>query len=97
MIQVAFQREPKVQNIFNHWLWKAGTLIYNKRVLTDVDALQTTYPRREQNRQTELQHTNMINNRGIETDQWLMTSFTRVLQPMPLGLNRPIAFNRPDW
>ena len=54
MIQVAFQREPKVQNIFNDRLWKAGTLIYNKRVLTDVDALQTTYPRRKQNRQTEL-------------------------------------------
>ena len=39
-------------------LWKAGTLTYNKRLLTDVNnyragALQMTCLRRERNRQTQ--------------------------------------------
>ena len=32
-----FQREPTVQTIFNDWLWKASTLTWNKRLLTDVN------------------------------------------------------------
>ena len=33
------------------------------------------------------------NNRRIETDQWLLTNFTRVLQPITSWLNWPITFN----
>ena len=36
------------------------------------------------------------NNRRIETDQWLLTNFTRVLQPITSRLNWPIMFNGPD-
>ena len=37
MIWKAFQQESTVQTIFSDWLWKAGTLTYNKRLLTDVN------------------------------------------------------------
>ena len=33
---------------------------------------------------------------AAKTDQWLMTNFTRVFQPMPSWLNWPIVLNGPD-
>ena len=30
-----FQQEPTVQTVFKYWLWKAGTLTWNKCLLTD--------------------------------------------------------------
>ena len=35
-----FQWEVTVQFILNSWLWKTGTLTYNKHLLTDVNKYQ---------------------------------------------------------
>ena len=64
---------------------------------TSAGALQMTYPCHKQNQQTELYQTDLTNNIQIETDQWLMTNWTHVLQPIPLRLHWPITFNGPDY
>ena len=44
-----------------------------------------------------INHVNQpTNNRQIKTNQWLLTNFTRVLQPITSSLNWPITFNGQD-
>ena len=75
---------------------------------TTTGALQTTYPcmtykkptnglltDRLNNTDLKTRSTNFTNNRRIETHQGLRTNFTRVSQPIPPWLKRPITFNRP--
>jgi len=77
---------------------------------TTTGVLQTTYPRRKQNRLNGLitDRLNFTNNtrtihvrstdhnRRFETDLWLMANLTRVFQPILSWLNWPISFNEPD-
>ena len=95
-----FSKKPTVQTIFNDWLWKAGTLTCNKRLLTDVNKywcltnyLSTTKTKLTNEIQTDGSYWQQKDrNRPMK-----MTNFARVFQPMPLRLNWLITFNGLDW
>ena len=83
--------------LFNDWLWKTGTLTYNKSLLTDVNKYQCLTNDLSKTKTKPTNELPTTNNRWIEIDQCRMTNLTRILQPIPLRLYWPITFNRPHW
>ena len=91
--------ENLLYELFNDWLWNAGTLTYNKlkRLLTGVNRLRCLTNDLSKTKTKPTNGLPTTNNRWIETDQWPMVNSTRVLQPIPWRLYWPITFNGRDW
>ena len=89
--------ENLLYELFNEWIWKAGTLTYNKSLITDVSKCRclTNDLSKMKTKPIHVNRFLTTNSRWIETDQWPMTNLTQVLQPLSWRLYWPITFNGP--
>ena len=69
-----------------------------------TSTLQRTYSGHEGNRQTDFNQTDLISlsltidvSKLTRTNQWLLTNFSQVFQPIRSQLNWPILFNGPGF
>ena len=101
--------QPTVQTFFNNWLWKAGTLTLDKRLLTnvnhyrrltnDLSTMWTTSKNRLLTPQLNLTNNTRASNQLQSMDRnWPMIDDKLNTSPSPISswLNWPISFNGPD-